>query len=239
LRLLTVIRRFNGGFLLLVKNNFVYLPLKHTNMNLIKEMEQRSEEWHEIRKGSIGGTRAKMLMAKNNLPLCDELIAERHSDYVEETFVNDAMQRGIDLEPVAIAEFTSATGYDVEHFGLVTNEKYHKCHLSPDGLILDGAGVPMAGVEVKCPSTKKHVEYIRSNKLPAEYKYQVYHYFTLVDTVETMYFVSFDPRFHPKPLHILEVTKEEIQEDLQAYQENLTKFIEKVNKYESQITDNF
>jgi len=208
-------------------------------MELIKEMEQRSQEWHEIRKGSIGGTRAKMVMTKNNLPLCDELIAERHSDYVEDVFVNEAMQRGIDLEPVAISEFIDATSQQVEHYGLVTNAGYHKCHLSPDGLILDGAGVPMAGVEVKCPSTKKHVEYIRSNKLPAEYKYQVYHYFTLVDTIDTMYFVSFDPRFHPKPLHILQVNKEDILEDLTNYQEGLAKFIDKVNKYETQITDNF
>ena len=40
-------------------------------MNLIKELEQRTEEWKQIRKGSIGGTRVKSIMAKNNLPLID------------------------------------------------------------------------------------------------------------------------------------------------------------------------
>lgn len=208
-------------------------------MNLIKDLDQRSAEWKTARKGSIGGTRAKSLMAKNNLPLLDELIAERHSDEIEENFVNDAMQRGIDLEPVAIAEFEEATSYEVESFGLVTNEKFPGCHLSPDGLILDGAGVPMAGVEIKCPSTKKHVEYLRTNKLPAEYKFQVYHYFLLAETIDQMYFVSYDPRFAVRPLHILPINREEIKAELEEYEAGLIKFSEKLEKYETAITDTF
>ena len=208
-------------------------------MNLIKDLDQRSAEWKTARKGSIGGTRAKALMAKNNLPLLDELIAERHSDEIEENFVNEAMQRGIDLEPVAIAEFEDATSYEVESFGLVTNEKFPGCHLSPDGLILDGAGVPMAGVEIKCPSTKKHVEYLRTGKLPAEYKFQVYHYFLLAETIDQMYFVSYDPRFAVRPLHILPINREEIKAELEEYEAGLIKFSEKLEKYETAITDTF
>lgn len=208
-------------------------------MNLIKDLDQRSAEWKTARKGSIGGTRAKSLMAKNNLPLLDELIAERHSDEIEENFVNEAMQRGIDLEPVAIAEFEEATSYEVESFGLVTNEKFPGCHLSPDGLILDGAGVPMAGVEIKCPSTKKHVEYLRTGKLPAEYKFQVYHYFLLAETIDQMYFVSYDPRFAVRPLHILPINREEIKAELEEYEAGLIKFSEKLEKYETAITDTF
>ena len=208
-------------------------------MNLNKEIEQRSKEWKQIRKGSIGGTRVKMVMAKNDLPLIDELIAEKHSDLIEETFVNDAMQRGIDLEPFAIAEFEDRTDYQTESFGLVTNDLFPGCHLSPDGLVMDGAGVPMAGVEVKCPSTKKHVEYIRTDRVPAEYKFQVYHYFTICDTIETMYFVSYDPRFEVRPIHIVTVHREEIAEDLYNYKTALLKFIDKLNEYETQIIDTF
>jgi len=208
-------------------------------MNLVKELEQRSKEWHTIRKGSIGGTRVKQVFAKNNLPLIDELIAERHSEAIEEGFVNDAMQRGIDLEPVAIAEFQERTDLFVDTFGLVTNEKFKGCHLSPDGLILDGAGVPMSGVEVKCPSTKKHVEYIRTNRVPAEYKYQVYHYFAICDTIESMNFVSYDPRFEIRPIHIVTINREDIIEELKDYEKGLLKFIEKLDKNEAQITDTF
>jgi len=208
-------------------------------MNLVKELEQRTKEWTELRKGSIGGTRVKSAFAKNNLPLIDELIAERHSDHIEENFVNEAMQRGIDLEPIAIAEFEDRQDLKVESFGLVTNDKLPGCHLSPDGLILDGANIPMAGVEVKCPSTKKHVEYIRTNRVPAEYKYQVYHYFAMAETIETMYFVSFDPRFEIRPIHIVTIHREDIKDDLKDFETGLTKFIKKLDEYESKITDTF
>jgi len=208
-------------------------------MNLNKNIEQRSKEWKEIRKGSIGGTRVKTVIAKNNLPLVDELIAEKHSDTIEETFVNDAQQRGIDLEPFAISEFEERTELNVDSFGLVTNEKFPGCHLSPDGLILDGSGVPLSGVEVKCPSTKKHVEYIRTNRVPAEYKFQIYHYFAICDTVQTMYFVSYDPRFEIRPIHIVQVNREDIVEELQQFKTKLLKFIDKLSKYESQIIDTF
>jgi len=187
-------------------------------MNLVKNIEQRTEEWKQIRKGSIGGTRVKSVMAKNNLPLVDELIAEKHSDLIDETFVNDAMQRGIDLEPFAIAEFEDRTEMKVESFGLVTNDEFPGCHLSPDGLILDGSGVPLSGVEVKCPSTKKHVEYIRTNRIPAEYKFQVYHYFTICDTIESMYFVSYDPRFEVRPFHVIQITREEHADQLEEFE---------------------
>ena len=208
-------------------------------MNLIKNIEQRTEEWKQIRKGSIGGTRVKSVMAKNNLPLVDELIAEKHSDLIDETFVNDAMQRGIDLEPFAIAEFEDRTEMKVESFGLVTNDEFPGCHLSPDGLILDGSGVPLSGVEVKCPSTKKHVEYIRTNRIPAEYKFQVYHYFTICETIESMYFVSYDPRFEVRPFHVIKITREEHADQLEEFEAKLNKSIYKLSEYESAIIDTF
>lgn len=206
-------------------------------MNLLINLEQRTDKWHELRKGSIGGTRVKGVFAKNNLPLVDELIAERHAP-VEESFINEAMQRGIDLEPVAIREFEERTSLKVDTVGLVTSDKFKGCHLSPDGLIMDG-GIPSAGIEVKCPSTKKHVSYIRSNKLPSEYKHQVYHYFTMCDTIDKMYFVSFDPRFEVRPIHIIEINRQDILTELQEYKSELLKFIDKLNKYESQIIDTF
>lgn len=208
-------------------------------MNLIKDLEQRTEKWKQIRKGSIGGTRVKSIMAKNNLPLIDELIAEKHTELIQENYVNDAMQRGIDLEPFAISEFEDRTDFKVDTFGLVTNEKYPGCHLSPDGLILDGSGLPLSGVEVKCPSTKKHVEYIRTNRIPNEYKYQIYHYFTICDTIDTVYFVSYDPRFEVRPFHLIKITREEHADQLEDFEIKLLKFIDKLSEYETAIIDTF
>lgn len=207
-------------------------------MNLVKELEQRSKKWYELRKGSIGGTRSKKVVSSSNMSLLDELISERLTDVIEDGFVSDDMQRGIDLEPMAIAEFSERTGLHVEHFGLVTNEKFDKCHLSPDGLIMKDEK-PIAGVEVKCPNSKKHIEYIRTNKVPAEYKQQILHYFAIADTIEEMNFVSFDPRVEVRPIHIVTVTREEWAKDIEEYETKLFKFITKVQENEDKIIDTF
>lgn len=207
-------------------------------MNLVKELKQRSKQWHELRKGSIGGTRSKKVVSSTNMSLLDELISERLTDVIEESFISADMQRGIDLEPMAIAEFSERSGLDVDHFGLVTNDKFDKCHLSPDGLIMMN-DFPIAGVEVKCPSSKKHIEYIRTNKVPAEYKHQLLHYFAIADTILEMHFVSFDPRVEVRPVHVVTVTREEWAKDIEEYETKLLKFITKVQENEDKIIDTF
>lgn len=215
-------------------------------MKLHKDLEQRTEDWYKIRKGSIGGTRAKKVVSSTNTSLMYELIAERGTNMIEESFVSEAMQRGIDLEPIAIAEFRDFMELDVEHFGMVTNENFPNCHLSPDGLIVDnklvgGVNIPIPteGVEVKCPDSKKHIEYIITNRVPAEYKQQLLHYFTIVDTIETMYFVSYDPRYISRPLHIITVTREDWSNEINEFKTKLLKFIEKVNTNEAIANDTF
>ena len=207
-------------------------------MKLHKNLEQRTEEWFQIRQGSIGGTRAKKVVSSTNTSLMYELIAERGTGMIQDSFVSEAMQRGVDLEPIAIAEFRDFMELDVEHFGMVTNENFPNCHLSPDGLIMDQK-IPLAGVEVKCPDSKKHIEYIITNRVPAEYKQQLLHYFTIVDTIETMYFVSYDPRFTARPLHIITVTREDWSNEINEFKNKLLKFIEKVNTNEGIANDTF
>ena len=207
-------------------------------MKLLKDLEQRTENWYKIRQGSIGGTRAKKVVSSTNTSLMYELIAERGTDIIEDSFVSEAMQRGIDLEPIAIAEFRDFMELDVQHFGMVTNENFPNCHLSPDGLIMDQEN-PIKGVEVKCPDSKKHIEYIITNRVPAEYKQQILHYFTIIETIETMYFVSYDPRYTARPLHIITVTREDWSNEIHEFKTKLLKFIEKVDKNEIIANDTF
>lgn len=204
-------------------------------MNLHNNIEQRTPEWHAIRKGSIGGSGVKKAFAKNNLPYLDELIAERMVEHVEESFVSADMQRGIDLEPFAINEAEQLTGHRFAFNGLVTNDKFKSCHLSPDGIDLESK----VGIEVKCPNSKKHIEYIRTNRIPADYKQQILHYFAIADEINTMLFVSYDPRVTSRPIHIIEVTREEWAEEISEYETELLKFILKVEKEFNKIIDNF
>lgn len=202
---------------------------------IIENLEQGSLEWHQIRLGKVTGSRIKGVTAKDNLPLIDELIAEIISGQAEEIYPNAAMQRGIDLEPIAIASYEEVTGLKVENVGFVVSDKYEWLGHSPDGLIkIDG--VFKKGIEIKCPSTKVHVKYIRQNKVPAEYRGQVLNLFLTVPEIEEVDFISFDDRFEKKPLHIVNTKREEVEDDLKELEASLVKFYAKFQAYYNQIT---
>ena len=195
-------------------------------------IEQGTPEWKRLRLGKITGTRVKDLMAKDNLKLVDTLIAERVSDEIEEDgFINAAMQRGIDYEPVARKEYEKKTGRKVDQFGFITSSEFEWLGYSPDGLI-DGK----IGLEIKCPSTAAHVMYIRMNCLPNEYKYQIFTAFLVCPDMIEMDFVSWDSRFTIKPIHIITIKRQDIAEEIASVRVELIKFWAKFEKYYDQVT---
>lgn len=198
---------------------------------IIHDCTQGSFEWHQLRLGKITGSRLKKMMAKDNLSLIDELISEEQVGIADDDeFVSDEMQRGIDMEPLAIQEYCNITGYTVDHPCFLQSEDWPILCQSPDGYI----GTTGA-VEVKCPKTKTHVKYIRMGKIPNEYKEQVWSYFLVNPDLQWLDFVSYDPRLTVKPIWIHRVTREELAEELQAAVVELEKFIAKLDKYKSEI----
>lgn len=198
---------------------------------IIHDCTQGSFEWHQLRLGKITGSRLKKMMAKDNLSLIDELIAEEQVGIADDDeFVSDEMQRGIDMEPLAIQEYCNITGYTVDHPCFLQSEDWPILCQSPDGYI----GTTGA-VEVKCPKTKTHVKYIRMGKIPNEYKEQVWSYFLVNPDLQWLDFVSYDPRLTVKPIWIHRVTREELAEELDAAKVELIKFIIKLEQYKSEI----
>lgn len=198
-------------------------------------IEQGTDEWKRLRLGMITGTRVKEAMAADNLKLVDTLIAERVSREIEEDgYVNAAMQRGIDYEPIARQEYEKKIGQKVDQFGFITSDKYTWLGYSPDGLYKGHNGA--YGLEIKCPSTASHVRYIRMNCMPNEYKYQIYTAFLVCEEMKELDFVSFDTRFHLKPMHIITIRREDIAEELATTEAALVKFWAKFEKYNEQVT---
>jgi hypothetical protein len=204
-------------------------------MKAYRELEQGSLEWLKLRLGKVTGTRLKKLMSKDNLGLIDELIAEMVSEQVEDIIPTASMQRGTDLEPIARKAYEDFTGHKVDCFGFLQSDKYEWFGLSPDGLINEN-GVYRKGVEIKCPDTDTHVRYIRQDSLPAEYKHQVYSYFIVNEDHIEHDFVSFDNRFSIKPIHIVNVRREDIKEELNEIEKEMVKFWTKFQKYYNQVT---
>ena len=198
---------------------------------IIHEVQQGSYEWHQLRMGKITSTRLKKAMSKDNLSLVDELIAEEETGLPDDDgFVSEEMQRGIDLEPLAIAEYERIKGTAVIRYGILQSEKIPMLCQSPDGYVgTEGA------VEVKCPKTKTHVKYIRMGQIPNDYKEQVWTYFLVNPDLKWLDFISYDPRLTKKPIWIHRVHREELQEELSVALEVLNKFIDKYNRYKEEL----
>lgn len=187
----------------------------------IHEAEQGTQEWLDLRKGRITGTRLKQVMGKDSSKLIYEMIAEKYKK--EESYQSDAMSIGVLHEPWAIDQYEVETGQKVTEVGFIT--KGENVGLSPDGMV----GKKKA-IEVKSPSLAKHIEYIVNDKLPAEYKWQVVHYFVVIDDLKELDFISYNPDFPLKELHIVNVTREALTDEIKNAQEKLEKFIEKYNQ---------
>ena len=198
---------------------------------IIHNCDQGSHEWHQIRIGKITGTRLKKMLANDNLSLIDELIAEEETGLTDDDdFVSEEMQRGIDLEPLAIQEYSNITGHEVDHPCLIQSDEWPILMMSPDGYI----GTTGA-VEIKCPKTKTHIKYIRQGKIPNDYKEQIWCYFMVNPDLQWLDFVSYDPRLTKKPIWILHITREQVQEDVNDALWQLGSFITKLDNYKNEI----
>ncbi len=198
---------------------------------IIYNCEQATEEWFNLRLGKVTGTTLKDVMGSNNLSLIDTLIAEIMTEQYElDDYVSPQMQRGIDLEPLAIQAYENATGIETTQVGFIQSEKFERFGMSPDRLV--GS---VGGVEVKCPSSKKHIQYIRQNQVPSEYKHQVLSGLFINDQAEWWDFVSFDPRVSQKPLFIFRTYRNDVADQLKVIDDELIKFFAKLEKYRVQV----
>lgn len=138
-------------------------------------MEQRTQEWFEARLGHVTASRIADLTAKTKTGYSAsrakykaQLLCERLTGQIEQSFTSLAMQRGIDLEPKARAIYTLETGNLVEETGFVIHPLIKNSGASPDGLIGDDGLI-----EIKCPETHTHIEFLKTQKPKKEYWLQM------------------------------------------------------------------
>lgn len=161
------------------------------------DAEQRSPEWFAARVGRLTGSRASDMLATikkgeaaARRDLRVQLVVERLTGQPQEDgYVNATMQRGIDLEPAAFDAYERERGLLVRRTGfLAHNDLMVGCSL--DGDVEDFTGI----VELKCPKSATHYEYLRSREIPENHKPQLLHNLW-VTGAQWVDFVSYDDRF--------------------------------------------
>lgn len=137
---------------------------------VIHKIDQRTEEWHQIKLGKFSAsTFAKLMGKKENKGYTDELYRVAYEKLTGEhifTYVNGAMQNGIDLEPEAQMYYEGLRNDFIEEVGFIEMNEW--VGVSPDGLV-NGDGL----LEIKCPQWNTQIDYLLKGKLPSQYKWQV------------------------------------------------------------------
>jgi len=165
-------------------------------MEIIKDIEQGSPEWFELRYGWITASMFKAVISngkgsapsKTRLSYMYQVAAEAVSNMRQESFTSEYMEWGTETEPQAREMYEFVSGNEVEEVSFIRLGGDHKIGCSPDGIIGD-----KGMIEIKCPKTTTQIETFLSGKMPTVHKAQVQGQLW-VSGREWCDFVSFDPR---------------------------------------------
>lgn len=190
---------------------------------------QRSEQWFQARAGLLTGSRAADMLAtiKSGEAAARrdyrmQLVCERLTGQPQEDgFVNAAMQRGIDLEPMAFAAYESMTGAVAVRTGFLRHKSI-AAGCSLDGHVDNFKGI----VELKVPKSATHLKYLREGAMPKDYLPQVTHNLWITGA-EWCDFLSFDDRF-PADMQVFYTRVYAKDADLPAYEAAAVKFLAEV-----------
>lgn len=169
-------------------------------------MIQGSAEWFQIRAGSLTGSRIYEACAKTKerttkkgkitpgryyearSDLLMEKLIERLTGQPAQHFVTDAMQWGTMYEGEARSVYETRKGVLVQDCAYFKHPSIAHSGASPDGIV-GKEGV----IEIKCPTTKVHLETVLTGEIPQEHIYQMAWEIESAG-VQWCDFISYDPR---------------------------------------------
>lgn len=194
---------------------------------------QRCEQWHALRCGKLTGSGAQAViqerkrgtgeLAKRS-DLRQRLVVERLTGIPSNDlpYLPKDMQHGVDTEPAAVSAYEAETGEIVTRVGFIEHDEL-MAGCSPDGLVVGGA------IEIKCPSSETHLEYLQANTIPEAYYGQLVHTLWLTGA-QWVDFCSFDPRFQDERMRLFRKRMTRDDKILTAYELAVRLFLSEVDK---------
>ena len=204
---------------------------------MIEKVEQGTPEWFAARLGNVTASRVADVIAKTKSGYAAsrenymaQLICERMTNTVAESYTNAAMQWGTETEPLARAAYESVADVLVDEVGYIAHPTIERAGASPDGLI----GV-FGLLEIKCPNTATHIDTLISEKVPTKYITQVQWQMSCTGRTWAD-FVSFDPRL-PSGLQMFVKRVEFDAEYVAMLKEEVIKFLAELDAKISKLNE--
>lgn len=146
-------------------------------LKIYDDLIQGTDEWLEARRGILTASTIGQLITPSRLQtasndksraLVNELIAERITGFVEETYVSHDMLRGQWDEPIARAAYEEHYAPVREVGFMVRTIDGNRLGYSPDGLVGDD-GI----IEIKSRKPRHQLDTILNNTVPTYYMAQI------------------------------------------------------------------
>lgn len=158
-------------------------------------IEQGTPEWHAMRCGKVTASRVADVTAKTKSGISamratymGQLIAERLTGVVADSYTSDAMKWGTDTEEEARNAYAFYYGAKLAPVAFVEHPTIAMSGASPDRYVGDDGLI-----EVKCPNTATHIETLLGKAAPGKYIKQMQWQMACTGRAWCD-FVSFDPR---------------------------------------------
>ena len=192
---------------------------------------QGTPEFFEQRLGHVTASRMSDVLAKGKSGEAVtrqkyrmQLVAERITGLVAESFTSAAMEWGTEQEKFARIRYEADTGYFVDEAEFYTHPTIKWLGASPDGLLNDTGGL----LEIKCPNTQTHLGYMLDKKAPAVYINQMQTQMWVTGRAWCD-FVSFDPRV-PEHLQLFIVRLDRDDALIERMEVEVHKFLSEVEE---------
>jgi putative phage-type endonuclease len=160
---------------------------------------QGTPEWFAQRCGKVTASRICDVIAKTKSGwgasrenYAAQLVVERLTGEVAESYTNGAMQWGTATEPEARLHYADAVIEPVTEIGFVEHKRILMSGCSPDALV-GSNGL----AEIKCPESKTHIQTLLGGSIPDKYQVQMLWQMACCER-DYCDFVSYDPRLPEK-----------------------------------------
>ena len=186
-------------------------------MIIHENLIQGTPEWLQVKAGKFSCSTFSDLFAKETTQAyqgaINDVVYGKLTGEPVESFSNDIMKRGNEMEPFAREAYEIETFNKVNQVGFIELNEW--VGYSPDGLIGDDGLL-----EIKCPKHSTLIEYHLSQKIPTKYYWQMLGGMYVTGRLWCDYYV-----YHPK-LKPLLIRLERNEADIKLLEQKLNEVIE-------------